>query len=275
MSVSYCYPQGAIWTKPTEPTLSDPPTDDQQAAHDAWAQQVDLAEAFAWLTLRTLTAGQIATCEITVRPCRKRCRQGYYFTDFPAAAAGRPFTPYIQDGQWLNLWCGHRTDCSCTTVMEVILPGPVARVTEVKLDGAVVDPTKYRIDNGNRLVRTDGEEWPYCQDMNADDGDGTFLVTYLQGMEPNQVINAAAGSLAGEYIKLVGGDKKCRLPAGTTAVQRQGVSYEIVSNLFGTGITGLHEVDIVILSLNPHQLKTKPKVWSPDYQPTRRTTSGR
>jgi len=58
-------------------------------------------------------------------------------------------------------------DCSCSRLCEAILPGPVGGIVEVLLDGVALPPTAYRVDNGNRLVRTDGDCWPACQDMAA------------------------------------------------------------------------------------------------------------
>jgi hypothetical protein len=274
MTTTYCYPEGAVWLKPTEPTLSEPtPTPEEQAAHDVWAADNDAAEAFGWLTLNSLTAGQIAMCPITVRPCRSRCREGAYYVG--ARPGGLPWSPVLVDGQWINIWCGHRGSCACSTVSTVVLPVPVGRIIEVKIDGVVLDPDLYRVDDGKNLVRLDGEEWPYCQDMSLNDGVGTFLVTYMQGFEATNVEKRAVGSLASEFIKMLGGDKKCRLPRGTRTVTRQGVNIELVTDLFAAGTTGLPEVDAIIRALNPNGLKFRPRVWSPDQQRPVTPTGGR
>lgn len=278
MTASYCYPDSAVWAPPTEPPIvvpvdPDNPTEEEAAAlalHEAWVVNVADAEAMAWLTLQTRSAGRIAVCPVTVRPCRKSCNAGAYLQ------YGPPFAPIMVDGGWINVWCSdHRgEDCACTTVREVILPGNVARVTEVKIDDVIIPDTAYYVRNGNRLVRTDGENWPRCQDMNLKDGEGTFFVTYLQGVEPDQLVNRAAGMLADQWYLSIIGDGSCKLPKGTRTVTRLGVTYEIIHNLFISG-TGIPFVEQVLQSINPNGLRRPGRVWSPDQKQATVPTSGR
>lgn len=138
------------------------------------AETLLTAEAFGWTLLASLTAYQVATCPITVRPCAKRCIPEGGLLAFPVATGGHTgalgggggaFNPHISGGRWLNS-CGCRSnDCSCTSISEVILPGPVGGIESVIIDGVVLPPSAYRVDNGNRLVRQDGMDWPACQDM--------------------------------------------------------------------------------------------------------------
>jgi hypothetical protein len=122
----------------------------------------------------------------------------------------------------------------------------------------------YRVDNGNRLVRTDGETWPLCQDMNdGPDAVGSFTVSYYTGVAPNDLLRYAAGVLATEFYKACSGGK-CRLPSGVTSVTRSGISMEVPSGLFPGGATGIHEVDAVIRIYNPYSLKSPARVMSPD-----------
>lgn len=242
------------------------------------------AEALAWMHLAALTADQLGVCPITVRPCRKACRDGapVYITA-PASAdgvyAGLPgrssFFPHIGTGGfWINACgCGAR-DCSCTTLCEAILPGPVGAISEVWLNGAVLDPTAYRVDNGNRLVRTDGDCWPSCQDMTQDaHGEDAFSVTYYQGAAPDEISKWMAGLLAVEYYKACTSDKSCRLPARTQQVSRQGVSYTV--DFGDEDSTGIREVDDYVRRLNPYHLKMAPIIVSPQSRRTRQPTVGR
>lgn len=236
------------------------------------------AEALAAQSLRMLTGYKVGSCPISVRPCQRRCVPSSWLVA-PAMAsgswagyAGWTFRPYVQDGNWLNA-CGCKTDdCSCGNLPEVILPGPVGGVTSVMLNGAVVDPSAYRVDNGNRLVRTDGGTWPTCQDMTAPpDADGSFVVTYTQGAMVDGLGAYAAGLLAVEYAKACTGGK-CRLPSGVTEVARQGVTLTISTGSFPSGYTGIREVDVYIQHWNPYAVRSFAEVFSPDVSSARRTT---
>jgi hypothetical protein len=136
--------------------------------------------------------------------------------------------------------------------------GPIV----VKIDGATLDPSSYRIDNGNRLVRMDGQDWPMCQDMNLPDGEeGTFSISYYVGVGPDDMLNYAAGLLAGEWYKACDG-RDCRIPDTATRIVRQGVTFDIPT--FETGTSGLREVDNIVAMYNPHHLKTPSRVISVD-----------
>lgn len=152
-------------------------TVDWGCADDEWLEALDpelqaKAEVLAWETLRSLTAYRLGNCPVTVRPCSKGCWARSSYERAPVVGGlsqdwgSGMIAPRVVDGQWLNTCgCTSVPECSCTTLPVVILPGPVGAVTEVTVDGVVLDPTAYRVDNGNELVRTDGGTWPACQDM--------------------------------------------------------------------------------------------------------------
>lgn len=236
------------------------------------------AEALAAQTLRMLTGYKVGSCPISVRPCQRRCVPSSWLVA-PAASsgsfagyAGWTFRPYVQDGRWLNA-CGCKTDdCGCGNVPEVVLPGPVGAVTSVMLDGATLSPTAYRVDNGNRLVRTDGGTWPTCQDMAAaPDAEGSFVVTYVQGAAVDGLGAYAAGLLAVEYAKACTGGK-CRLPSGVSEIARQGITLTLTTGSFPTGYTGIREVDAFLQFWNPYGVRSFAEVFSPDVPTARRTT---
>lgn len=251
----------------------------EKLAIPAEAALIERAEAFAWSLLASLTAYQIGTCPITVRPCAARCAPAGSYMVAPVGGGGQlpipvigRMSPFISGGVWYNsCGCARPNDCSCTVLSEVILPGPVGRMVSVVLDGVELDRTAYRIDNGNRLVRTDGEPWPSCQDMVANDGEGTFLVTYYRGAAPNAMTRAAAGALASEfYASCTGG--ACRLPWNVTQASRQGESYDFgEGGLEGVADT-IPEVAAVVRIYNPYGLKSRPRVMSPDAPKARVTT---
>lgn len=226
------------------------------------------AENLAASTLRALTLGRVGGCPITVRPCARAC-----WESLPVRFSGRSFFPHVGvNGRWVNsCGCGNRCHCG-GAIDELVLAMPVGRVDEVWVDGGMLDPSAYRVDNGDRLVRTDGGRWPACQDMSQDDhGPDAFSVTYLNAYPVDATGAYAAGWLAAEYAKACAG-RACSLPDGVISVVRQGVTYEIARDLFSEGLTGNQAVDAYTARFNPHRLRTKPTVWSPDLVPPRQTT---
>jgi hypothetical protein len=219
------------------------------------------AQALAQASLRRLSGYRVGGCPITVRPCVRSCLT-------PSSlgwASIRGWGPtQTADGSWVNT-CGCTTDCSCTSLCEIVLAAPVGPVTWVKVDGNVVPPTSYRVD-GNRLVWTGATQcpWPYCQDMAAaDDKPGTFAVRYLNAFAPDAMAAYALGVLSMEFAKACTGGK-CRLPASVTAVARQGVTFQVAAGTFPDGTTGIREVDAWIGLWRPPGSPTRaPTVWWP------------
>jgi len=241
---------------------------------DEWAtlepELQERAETLAWSTLRVLTAGRVGNCPITMRPCLSApcsvCNPG-----------GQWMMPFIRDGNWYNAICG--TDpCSCERLCEIVTPGPIAMLTQVTVDGTDIPLDNFRVDNGNHLVRTDGNCWPSCQDMNlALTEPGTVGITYVPGIIPDAAGLWAAGVLACEFAKACSG-KTCRLPSTVTSVSRQGVTMTMggaglginaAPEMFPGNMTGIREVDAYIATVNPYALKVPPMVWSPDLPATR------
>ena len=226
------------------------------------------AMSLAWSTMRSLTGGRVGSCPVTIRPC--------FTEDACTVCFGTSWMqPYVDSfGNWKNAACRKDGTCSCCDVCELTLPGQAAVVTEVNIDGWKLDPQLFRIDNGNILVRQDGYCWPNCQNMGAPEGAiGTITIKYIPGIYPTAAGLWAAGVLSCEFAKACTGGK-CRLPTSVSSIVRQGVSMEMGGGMFENG-TGIREVDAYIESVNPHGLKTPPKVWSPDLPSTkhRLTTS--
>lgn len=139
-------------------------------------------------------------CEATVRPCRV-CQCGQCF--------------------------------ACCSVDMLPLRGPVIEVTEVKIDGAVLDPSLYRLTPRNFLYRVSTEDtrpqsWPSSQALwKPDTEDDTFSVTYTHGMAepyPAWVTNATVELMCDMANFQVNG--RGRLPADTVGVQYQGLSIQ-------------------------------------------------
>jgi hypothetical protein len=252
---------------------------DWSVAPTEWVENPDnlpamaLAGALATSALRALTAYQVGGCPIAVRPCAKSCldREAYAIYPVTGAPGVGPFQNSA--GQWIN-GCGCYNDCSCTTLSEVILPGPVGSIVSVTVDGEALDSDAYRVDNGVRLVRTDGDTWPLCQDMTAAaDEDGSFVVTYLNGIPVDGLASYAAGLLAYEFTKAMSG-QNCGLPRGVTQVARAGITLELEPGSFPDGLTGVFAVDAWVRSVNPYSIKVPAAVFSVDRRRTRQTTFG-
>jgi hypothetical protein len=217
------------------------------------------ALALASATLNRLTAYRVGGCPITVRPCKASCAEEY------GRFYGSAFAPHINmQGSWVNA-CGCRTDCSCGPLCELALPLPIGEVTSV-LVGAdeIVADVKIL---GDRLVYTGSDDCPFpsCQDLSAAPGEeNTFTVTYLNSYPVDALGAYAAAILTMEFAKACTGDKKCRLPTGTTSVVRQGVTIEVASGTFPDGRTQIREVDAFLDLWAPEGApKQPPKIWSP------------
>jgi hypothetical protein len=242
------------------------------------------ATSYASTVLWAATGRRFGLCTRTIRPCGRNCSDGnggfgggWYWSQ-------GTWMPYLFNGVWRNCWCGcgGASCCGCNVNCQVYLPGPVAAVLSVEVDGEVIDPTTYRVDNGIWLVRTrtqaeDSEQdppcWPVFQNYNFDSGEHTFFVTYQQGLPVPQPLLRAAGELACEYAKACLG-LPCRLPARATSIARQGVSINLVdvNTLLERGLTGVATVDQLIAAYNPYGLKSAMRVVSPDTEIIRETT---
>lgn len=245
------------------------------------------ATSYASTVLWAATGRRFGLCTRTIRPCGMDCTGGnlggwgwgggYYWSE-------GTWLPYIGfDGLWRNCWCGCNGTpgcCQCQVDCQVYLPGPAAAVLSVTVDGEVIDPATYRIDNGIWLVRTreTSDEanppcWPEFQDYNVDSGNHTFIITYQQGLPVPAPLQRAGGELASEYAKACLG-LPCRLPSRTTSIARQGVTISLtdVNVLLEKGLTGVATVDQLIRTYNPSGLVSALRVSSPDTERIRETT---
>src|SRR5207247_1889627 len=128
--------------------------------------------------------------------------------------------------------------CRCRPLSQIKLAGyPVREVSEVKIDGDVVDPSGYRLDGWRYLVRLDDpgpplvhRRWPRCQNLAlADDQPGTFSVSYSFGLDPPLIAVQAAAELACQLLKACAsgsGAGSSVLPVGVARVSRQGITLE-------------------------------------------------
>jgi hypothetical protein len=219
------------------------------------ATAAEIATEILW----NRTKRQFGTCSVTLRPCRKECFPAWPWIPSNGwndlSGMSYPF-PALVGGNWINIACGTCTSgCSCSRVSEVRLPYPVAAITEVKVDGVVLAPTAYRVDNFNLLVRLDGEEWPRCNDLNLEDTEvGTWSVTAEYGQAVPELGKLAAGQLATEIAKRCVNASGCLIPAGSVQeVTRQGVKkvFFDANQAFKGGMIGMFYPDLFVKTYNP------------------------
>lgn len=231
--------------------------------------------AITWATavMYARTGRQFGVCPVTVRPCGfNRCADGA-LAWFGAFWNGGLWTPYILDGVWYNCACPGL--CSCEPRSQVQLDGPVASIIEVTIDGVVVDPDDYRVDNFQWLVAENGFMWPQCPDMNVSSGMiGSFEVTYGKGVAPPADVLLATAVLACEFVKQCKGDSTCQLNSRVVAMSRQGTDFQFVplDDMIRMGLLGPNVVDQVIRNYNPNQLPFRPRVYSQANRHPRQTT---
>jgi hypothetical protein len=251
-------------------TIPDPLCCDEWETLDPAVQSS--ARDYAALILWAATGRQFGLCEVTVRPCGMRpCADGT-LDFFGMGWSGGTWTPYVWNGTWYNCPCVGL--CCCEPRCQIRLMGPVDSIVEVLIGGIAVDPATYRVDDQHWLVRTAGECWPFCADMDTDDGANVLEVTYVRGTTPPPALLRAASTLACEWGKAcTGGD--CRLSNRVTSIARQGISIEMASpdEFLDDGLTGLWEVDSVIKALNPYRRKERGRILAPELNVPRMVTS--
>ena len=230
-----------------------------------------LASTFLWAA----TGRRFGTCPVTVRPSQSPY-EPWQYRAFPVWPGSEPYTggPFLWAGTWYSTGC--TSACCGTSACAVVLAGPVAAVSEVLVDGEVVSPASYRVDvaqGAYLLVRTDGTCWPMCQNFRANEGAGTFEITYDQGKALPEALAIATGLLACEYAKALTPGQNCALPAKMTRLSRQGVEIEVAPPVPDDGKTGIRLVDDTIAALNPGKRQAPPMIMSPDLQSRDRVTT--
>lgn len=153
---------------------------------------------------------------------------------------------------------GRGNPCGSTTRGIRLGGSPLVAITEVLLDGAILDPTEYTIADHDTLVRLrDASEtlgvWPCCQDVTLPTTEeGTFQVSYTFGQAPPLGGVRAAASLACQLALAAQPETagQCRLSDRVLSVTRQGVTKTLrdPAAMFPEGLTGLNEVDLWLSS---------------------------
>jgi hypothetical protein len=240
---------------------------------DATASQRQQAVAVASDVLYVLSGSQWrGICTELVRPCGMRWGDGGVVA---APGAGAPWVVPVNGVLTsYGCGCGPQDDCGCSASSYVQLRSDAVAISEVKVDGEVLDPSGYTLFDLGRLYRVGGS-WPCCGNdlTRADTEPGTWSISYSYGKEPPIGAAAAAEVLACELARAAAG-LPCSLPERVTSVARQGVSFNILDpqDFLVGGRTGVYAVDLFLTSANPHRLVGRSAVWWPGRQRLRRPT---
>lgn len=196
----------------------------------------------------------------TVRPSCDACWCGYQIL-----SRGYVIGPWDYG---YPLWLCDNCLIACTPSVVKLAGYPVREITEVKINGDVVDSGEYTLWNYRYLKRLNDARWPMAQDLTLPDTeDSTFSISYTYGGGIPLAAEQAAMQLACELYKQCAGDT-CALPNGTTRVTRQGIVIErlaFTSWAFrdGNWRTGLPLVDAFLQAYNPAGIKRRPVFWAP------------
>jgi hypothetical protein len=143
---------------------------------------------------------------------------------------------------------------------------PIVSIEEILIDGNVLDPSEYHVDDAKWLVRNCGG-WPTCQNLGCPTTDPcTFSVDFTWGQNPPQSGQRAAGLLAAELYKADTPGLTCALPQRVTSISRQGVSFAVLDSqtFLQKNLTGIYNIDTFIMAYNPSGSMRRPTVFSPD-----------
>lgn len=256
--------------------------DPQRSTCELWAtpdalcgpcEGVDFEEPVIELALQTasdilfvLSGRQFpGECTTLVRPC------GGYGIGADVLAPG-----HWSDRSWSGFCgCSAVNRCGCGHLSELKLtPGPVREISEVKVDGVVLEDSLYRLDEHRYLVRLpdpDGTSrgWPCCQRIELDDDqEDTFSVAFTYGTPPPPAGRMAAAVLACELALSCtpGQSGNCKLPARIQTITRQGETMAFLDPFLflDKGKTGIFECDLFLATYNPAGLRRRSSVMSPD-----------
>ena len=153
---------------------------------------------------------------------------------------------------WPCLECGcgcHPCGCGTYYVIHLTSDYPIQSVDEVRIDGVVMNPADYRLEEGARLVKTDGDRWPPCNNLGLTAGPtvqgAEVEVDYTFGRTPPQALKMAAAELVCELKKACNADASCSLPPHVKNIERRGVEIELhsVISLLEQGLTGNPIID--------------------------------
>lgn len=229
--------------------ISDVPGESNYVSDEQLEAEIDVATDLLYVMSGKQFTG---ICEAVIRPCGRPSCLG-------TTELGVPSDP----SSWPPPKCG------CGTLDQIDLSlWPVNEVTEVLVDGEVVDEANYRVDKYRYLTALADYRWPRCQHLNLPETEeGTFQVSLTYGIAPPAAGELAATRLTCELAKSCV-NVACQLPARATSVNRQQITYTMLNpEMLDKNLTGIYEVDVFIHAFNPGNRRGNTLVWSPDLSP--------
>lgn len=205
-------------------------------------------------------------CSRQVRPTRQGCGHWWGLAQQGVTAAF-PWAPWDLALGVFTRFADYPIPDGCGRLSVVPLPGHVRAVTEVAVNGVVLDPSVYRVDKDRQLVglyNADGTPvyWPVCQDMRVGPYDtGAFSVTYTWGKATPLAGKRAAAALALQVYNLDHNPAACVLAPRVTRLIRQGVTIERDAS---KPTLGIPIVDAFLAAYNPSGRRRAAAVYSPD-----------
>jgi hypothetical protein len=165
---------------------------------------------------------------------------------------------------------------------EVVLQGPVQRINQVMVDGAVLDPSEYTLYDKRRLVRnvdstgqTSGA-WPLYQQLALPlTESGTWSIDYDWGKVPPPAGKAACIELALEVARSLSGTDTTRLPARVLSIATEGMNVAVGDALayVRESLTGIPIVDLFLQAYNRAGLRRRTIMIGPNSQQGRELNS--
>lgn len=214
----------------------------------------DVATELLFLLSGRRYAGE---CTATVRPSRRVSGDGRRPSDFG-------------DLGWYSPWGYHNINdhgvCGCSSPSSVTLGAyPVTAITEVLIDGEILDADTYEIRDNRHLVRTDGGVWPLCS--------GEFTVEFTYGSLPGPAGLRACAEYTRQLCLAETQDNRCQLPERVQTFTRQGVSAVIIDpqQFLENDLTGVTAVDTWLSALR--MPRRTARVVSPDFLPATSTVT--
>jgi hypothetical protein len=140
-------------------------------------------------------------------------------------------------------------------------------VNGVTIDGQALSPSEGAIIGRDHLVRVDGGVWPSHNAVALPDTEpGTWSIDLTVGSEVPDLIRRATTDLVTELALSMQMDPACKLPASTTSVSRQGLSFSMENRVEQVRESGslLPSIGMVVGTYNPMNQRLPSDVLNPD-----------
>jgi len=143
--------------------------------------------------------------------------------------------------------------CWCDNYDTVEIPIPYFHsIFEVWDNGVLLDPSAYKIINGNVLVRIDGQNFSgECSDVAKEYnevGSGVVIRAYAGLRPPEDLVDAMLEYAYQIALRCVN-EKRCKLPERFTI--KEGIPFYDQNHWVKDGLTGWDKLDALIIWYNP------------------------